>query len=94
MSPDAKKIFEEAMQLPPEQRDWLAEQLLILQNEHAFAAQTAEYGEPEPGYDAWFRAGVEEALADKSPDIPHEEVVREIKNVLRAAREKKLKASA
>ena len=86
MSPDAQKIFEEAMQLPPEQRDWLVEQLLILQNERDFAAQAAEYGEPEAGYDEWFRAGVEEALADKSPDIPHEEVVREIENLLRAAR--------
>lgn len=94
MSPDARKILEEARQLPPDQQDWLAEQLLISANEDAFSALEKEYGEPEPGYDEWFRAGVEEALADKSPDVPHEEVVKEIGNLLRAAREKKLKASA
>lgn len=94
MSPDAQKILEEARQLPPDQQDWLAEQLLISANEDAFSALEKEYGEPEPGYDEWFRAGVEEALADKSPDVPHEEVVKEIGNLLRAAREKKLKASA
>jgi len=48
-----------------------------------------EVGEPEPGYDEWFRKGVEEALADTSPGIPHEEVEKEIGNILRAAREAK-----
>jgi hypothetical protein len=38
---------------------------------------------------------VEEALADKSPYIPHEEVVRQTADIIRAARERqKLKASA
>lgn len=34
--------------------------------------------EPE-GYDAWFRAKVQEALDDPSPSIPHEEVMAEMK---------------
>jgi hypothetical protein len=47
------------------------------------------------GYEEWFRAGVEEALAETSPGIPHEVVVEEIANLLRSAREtQKLKASA
>jgi hypothetical protein len=52
-------------------------------------------GEPEPGYDEWFRAGVEEALADTSGDVPHEEVVEYMANLFRKAREaQRLKASA
>jgi len=95
MSPNAQKLLDEARQLPADERDWLAEQLLIQQNEDAFAAQAAEYGEPEPGYDEWFRAGVEEALRDKSPGIPHEQVMQEIAEILTSAREKqRLKESA
>lgn len=95
MSPNAQKLLDEARQLPRDEQDWLAEQLLIQQNEGAFAAQVAEYGEPEPGYDEWFRAGVEEALADQSPGIPHEQVMQEIAQILTAAREKqRLKESA
>lgn len=95
MSPDAQKILDEARQLLPDEREWLTEQLLVQGNEEAFATQAAEYGEPEPGYDEWFRAGVEEALADTSPDVPHEVVVKEIAALLRTAREsQRLKASA
>ena len=39
--------------------------------------------EPE-GYDAWFRAKVQEALDDPSPGIPHEEVKSEIRHMLDA----------
>ncbi len=95
MSPDAQKILEQARQLPPDERDWLAEQLLIGANEEAFSALEKEYGKPEPGYEEWFRAGVEEALADDSPGTPHEEVMRDIAEILRSAREaQKLKESA
>jgi hypothetical protein len=55
--------------------------------EERFAPWQKDVGEPEPGYDEWFRAGVEEALADKSPGVPHEVVVEEIANLLRTARE-------
>ena len=99
MDRTAAEILEDARRLPPGDLDWLIENLLgeedAASQEEAFAALRKEYGEPEPGYDEWFRAGVEEALADTSGDVPHEEVVKEIGNILRAAREAKgLKASA
>jgi hypothetical protein len=63
--------------------------------EERFAAWQKDVGEPEPGYDEWFRASVKEALADTSPGVPHEVVVKEIANPLCTAREaKRLKASA
>jgi hypothetical protein len=99
MSRTAQEILEEARQLPPGDLDWLVRNLVNEGEEAAeektFAAWQKEVGEPEPGYDDWFRAGVEEALADTSPDTPHEVVVEEIGNLLRAAREEqRLKASA
>lgn len=93
MSPNAQRLLDEARQLPPDERDWLAEQLLIQQNEDAFAAQAAEYGEPEPGYDEWFRARVEEALRDKSPGIPHEQVMAEMRQWIRQAKESRNRAT-
>jgi len=48
--------------------------------------------EPEPGYDEWFRAGVEEALADTSEDIPHEEAMKHFHDAIQQAR--KLKRTA
>lgn len=95
MSPDAQKILDAARQLSPKERYWLTEQLLLQQNEEAFASMAAEYGEPEPGYEQWFRAGVEEPLKDDSPGIPHEQVMQEIAEILTSAREKqRLKESA
>ena len=95
MSPNAQRLLEDARHLPPDERKWLTEQLLISAKEEAFSALEEEYGEPEPGYDEWFHAGVEEALADKSPGIPHEQVMQEIAEILTSAREKKrLKESA
>jgi len=94
----AAQLLEEIRQLPPAQRDWVIENLLAENgpmSDDVFAAWQKEVGEPEPGYEEWFRAGVEEALADKSPGIPHELVVKEIAGVLRSAREaKRLKESA
>jgi hypothetical protein len=99
MSRTAAQLLEEARQLPPGDLDWLIENLVNeadeAPKEEAFAAWQREVGEPEPGYDEWFRAGVEEALADTSGDIPHEEVVKEMANLFRKAREaQRLKASA
>ncbi len=94
MSPDVQKILDEARQLPPEERDWLAEQLLIQQNEEAFTAQATEYGEPEPGYDEWARAHIEEALADDSPGVPHEQVMREMDQMIQRAKRERLKETA
>jgi hypothetical protein len=98
MNRSAAEILEDARQLPPGDLDWLVQNLLHeadAASEVEFAAWQKEAGEPEPGYDEWFRAGVEEALADTSPDIPHEVVKREIATLLRSAREaRRLKTSA
>jgi hypothetical protein len=98
MSPNAQKILDQARQLPPAERDWLIENLIGeegVMSDEAFAKWQKEVGDPEPGYDEWFRAGVEEALADESGDIPHEQVMEEIGEILRSAREKqRLKESA
>ncbi|HEV2133878.1 MAG TPA: hypothetical protein VGR47_06405 [Terracidiphilus sp.] len=95
MSPAAHKLLEEARKLPPDERDWLLENLLADEvggSQEAFDAWQKEVGEPEPGYDEWFRAGVEEALADTSEGIPHEEMMKEFHEAIIRAR--KLKKSA
>jgi hypothetical protein len=95
MKRTAAEILEEIRQLPPAERDWVIEKLLAeaapMSNE-AFAAWQKEAGDPEPGYEEWFRAGVEEALADTSGDISHEEAMKEFHNAILRAR--KLKATA
>ena len=94
----AAELLEQARKLPLAERHWLIDTLMSENDqaaEEAFAAWQKEGGEPEPGYEEWFRASVEEALADDSPGTPHEEVMQEVGNILRAAREaKKLKESA
>jgi hypothetical protein len=46
--------------------------------------------EPEPGYEEWFRAGVEEAFADdESEDIPHEEAMKHFHDAIQEARKVK-----
>jgi len=99
MSRTAAEVLEDARQLPPGNLDWLIQNLLAEgdggSEEEQYAAWRKDVGDPEPGYDEWFRAGVEEALADTSPDTPHEEVAQEIGNLIRTAREaQRLKASA
>jgi len=94
----AAQLLEEIRQLPATERDWLIDNLIgeeSAMSDEAFAAWQKEVGEPESGYDEWFRQGVEKALADTSPDIPHEQVEQEIGNILRGAREaKRLKETA
>lgn len=95
MSPDAQKLLEEARKLPPDDRDWLIGSLLAEEaaaSEEAYAAWQKEVGEPEPGYEEWFRAGVEEALADTSEGIPHEEMMKQFRKAI--ARARKLKKTA
>ena len=38
--------------------------------------------EEAEAYDAWFRAKVQEALDDSRPDIPHEQVMAEMKAII------------
>jgi hypothetical protein len=93
MSRSAAKILDEARQLPPGDLDWLVQNLLHegddAAEEERFAAWQKEVGEPEPGYDEWFRAGVEEALADTSGDIPHEEAMQHFFGAIRKTQELK-----
>lgn len=86
MSRTAAQLLEEARQLPPGDLDWLIQNLLTegdASEEKAFADWQKEVGVPEPGYEEWFRAGVEEALADTSPGIPHEEAMKEFHEHIR-----------
>jgi hypothetical protein len=96
MSRTASEILEEARQLPPGELDWLVENLVNEgpggMSEEEFAAWQKEVGEPEPGYEEWFRAGVEEALADTSPDTTHEEAMEHFHQAILRAR--KMKAIA
>jgi hypothetical protein len=96
MNRSAAEILEDARQLPPGDLDWLIQNLLSegdgASEEEAYAAWQKDVGEPEPGYEEWFRAGVEEALADTSPDTPHEEAMQQFHNAILRAR--KVKATA
>jgi hypothetical protein len=87
----AAEILEEARRLSAKERALIAETLLS----EAYDRWQSKLEAPESGYDEWFHAGVEEALADTSPGISHEDVVEQIKKVLRSSREaKRYKASA
>jgi hypothetical protein len=96
MSRTAAELLEEARQLPPGDFDWLVKSLMSesdeASEEERFAAWQKEVGEPEPGYDEWFRAGVEEALADTSGDVSHEDAMRHFHQAIIRAR--KMKATA
>ena len=95
MSPVAQKLLEEARKLPRSERDWLIDNLLVEEastSEEEYAAWRESAGEPEPGYEEWFRAGVEEALADTSGDVPHEEMMKQFREAI--ARARKLKKTA
>ena len=46
-----------------------------------------ESEEDEAAYDAWFRRQVEAALASTEPDIPHEEVMAEMRAIIEHHRE-------
>lgn len=96
MSRTAAQLLEEARQLPTNECEWLVRSLLgddpTLTEDERFAAWQREVGEPEPGYDEWFRAGVEEALADTSGDVSHEEAMVHFHRAILRAR--KMKATA
>jgi hypothetical protein len=96
MGPNAQRLLDEIRQLPTTERDWLIENLIGEEgavSDEAFAAWQEETGEPEPGYEEWFRAGVEGALADDdSEDIPHEEAMRQFHDAI--VRAGKLKRTA
>jgi len=95
MSPNAQRLLDEARQLPSNERDWLIENLIGEEgamSDAAFAAWQKEAGEPDPGYEEWFRKGVEEALEDTSEGVPHEEAMKHFHDAIQKAR--KLKRTA
>jgi hypothetical protein len=81
-----EEVLQMALQLPPEQRLALADSLMErIQRDSALE-------EPEPGHDQWVRAGIEEALADSSGDVSHDEAMKQFHEAILSAR--KLKATA
>jgi len=48
----------------------------------------SEFGSTEEAeaYDAWFRAKVQEALDSTEPDIPHDQVMAEIRQLIEEKR--------
>ena len=47
-----------------------------------------ETQEQADSYDKWFRAKVQAALADKRPDVPHDEAMARIRKAIREAAKK------
>ena len=45
MSPDAQRLLDQARQLPPDERDWLAECLLIKDDSISFADAESAWGD-------------------------------------------------
>jgi len=87
----AQELLKAARELSSDERNWLVQAL----QEDELATWQKEVGEEESGYDEWFRAQVQVALDDDSPGIPHEQVVQEMSDLLRAASEReRLKTSA
>lgn len=39
--------------------------------------------EEAEAYDAWFRASVQEALDDPAPTVPHEQVMADVRRILK-----------
>jgi hypothetical protein len=45
--------------------------------------------EEAEAYDAWFRAEVQASLADTRPDIPHDQVMAELRAIIEAKQAKR-----
>lgn len=41
-----------------------------------------EIKEPADGYDAWFRAKVQEAMEDRRPTVPHADVMQDMRELI------------
>ena len=68
-----QEIKESAMKLPPEEREWLAEELLAsLDSEEQFS----------PEFKAMLDRRYEELVSGKVQGISHEEVMRQIKGAI------------
>ncbi|MFZ0337550.1 MAG: addiction module protein [Terracidiphilus sp.] len=80
MSPNAQRLLDEARQLPPDEREWLAEFLLI-ENESVSAAEV------ESAWDAEIKRRLDEIDSGAVEMIPGEEVLSRMDARLKARRE-------
>ena len=80
MSPNAQRILDEARQLPPDERDWLAECLLI-KDESLSAADV------DAAWDAEIKRRLDEIDSGAVEMIPGEEVLARMDARLKARRE-------
>jgi hypothetical protein len=77
MSPGAQKILEEALQLPPDELDWLVECLLIKDKSPAEA-------EVEAAWDSEIKRRLDEIDSGAVEMIPLEDVLAEMDATIRA----------
>jgi putative addiction module component (TIGR02574 family) len=77
MSPNAQRLLDEARQLPPDEREWLAECLLI-KDENVTAA------EADSAWDAEIKRRLDEIDSGKVKMIPGEEVLARMDARLKA----------
>lgn len=80
MSPNAQKILEEARQLPPEEREWLAECLLI-DDENVSAAEV------QSAWDAEIKRRLDEIDSGAVKMISHEEFMADLDAHIASKRE-------
>lgn len=80
MSPNAQKILEEARQLPPEEREWLAECLLI-DDENVSAAEV------QSAWDVEIKRRLDEIDSGAVKMISHEEFMADLDAHIASKRE-------
>jgi len=71
MSPNAQKVLEEARQLPPEEREWLAE-LLLIDDERVSAAEV------ESAWDEEIKRRLDEIDSGAVKMVSHEEFLADL----------------
>jgi len=71
MSPNAQRILEEARQLPPDEREWLAECLLIKDESLSAAEVEAAWGDE-------IKRRLDEIDSGAVKMIPHEEFMADL----------------
>jgi putative addiction module component (TIGR02574 family) len=77
MSPSAQKILEEALQLPPDELDWLVESLLIKEKSEPEA-------EIEAAWDSEIKRRLDEIDSGAVEMIPLDDVIAEMDATIRA----------
>ena len=81
MSPNAQRLLDEARRLPPDEREWLAESLLI-------GDESMSVAEVESAWDAEIKRRLDEIDSGAVKMIPGDEVLARMDARLRARRQK------